>query len=167
MSFNKQIDELISETENNIYHLEKIIFTRRYNFLEKDFKVLSKQSIVILYSLWEGFVQEIFTLFLQEVDKSINSYFELKDSFMIYQIEKNFKQFNEYPKKLNKKRKFHEDYFQSITKSKHQLTYKIDLKNNVGLEILNELLDIHGINTISVYWKDKGYIHPQPSVKIY
>lgn len=55
---------LIEETEGNIYDLEKMIFTGRYTFLKKDFQILSKQSIVILYSLWEGFVQEAFTIFL-------------------------------------------------------------------------------------------------------
>lgn len=164
-NFNSQINELIFETESNIDDLEKMIFTGRYTFLEKDFKVLSKQSVVILYSLWEGFVQEVFNLFLQEVDKSVDSYFELKDSFMVSQIEKNFKQFNEYPQKLKGKSKFHESYFSLITQSKHKIDLRVDVKNNVELDILNELLDIHGANQIQEHWKDKGYTHPNLTVK--
>lgn len=164
-SFNQSILELISETESSIYDLEKMIFTGRYNFLPKDFKVLSKQSIVILYSLWEGFIQEIFTLFLQEVDKSVNSYFELTDSFMVSQIEKSFKQFNNYPQKLNSKSNFHKIYFEEITKSKHKFELQVDVKNNVELDIVNGLLDIHGANTIPIYWDEKGYTYPNPNVK--
>lgn len=163
--FNQSILELISETESSIYDLEKMIFTGRYNFLPKDFKVLSKQSIVILYSLWEGFVQEIFTLFLQEVDRSVNSYFELTDSFMVSQIEKNFKQFNNYPQKLNGRYNFHRMYFEEITKSKHKFELKVDVKNNVELDIVNSLLYMHGANTIPTHWDEKGYAHPNPTVK--
>lgn len=163
--FNEQILELISETEGNIYDLERMIFTNRYKFLEKDFKILSKQSIVILYSLWEGFVQEIFRLFLEEINRLTSSYFELKDSFMVSQIEKNFKQFNEYPQDLNKKKNFHKKYFDMITQPKHELKFQVDVKNNVGLEVLNNLLDIHGIGRIPEHWVDKGYAHPNPNVK--
>lgn len=163
--FDKKVEELISETESNIYDLEKMIFTGRYSFIEKDFRVLSKQSIVILYSLWEGYVQEIFTLFLKEVDKSTTSYFDLKESFMISQIEKNFKQFNEYPQKLNGKVIFHKAYFKTVTQPNHSLLSQIDTKNNVGLDVLNELLDIHGMKKIAEHWKEKGYTHPNPTVK--
>lgn len=164
-SFNSKIEGLISETESGIYDIEKMIFTGRYGFLPKDFKVLSKQSIVMLYSLWEGFVQEIFALFLQEVDRSVNSYFELTDSFMVSQIEKNFSQFNQYPKDDSAKIFFHTQYFNQITYKKHTIKDQVNLKNNVGLGVLNNLLKIHGIKEISPYWKEKGYAHKNCNVK--
>lgn len=163
--FDTQIEELMSETESNIYGLEKMIFSGRYRFLAKDFTILSKQSLVILYSLWEGFVQEAFSLFLREVENSTTSYFDLKESFMISQIEKNFKQFNEYPQKLKGKVHFHTTYFQEIIQPKHPIKTVVDLKNNVGLKILNELLDIHGAEKINKYWEEKEYNHPNPNIE--
>lgn len=69
--YKTELDDLVSETESNIYNVEKLIYTNRYNFLPQDFKLISKQSLVILYSLWEGFVQESFQIFLKEVDANI------------------------------------------------------------------------------------------------
>lgn len=165
IDFEQKVWELVSETESNIYDLERMIFTGRYVFLEKDFQILSKQSVVMLYSLWEGFIQEIFTLFLREVDKTTSSYFELKDSFMVSQIEKNFSQFNQYPRDDSAKIFFHTQYFNQITYKKHTIKDQVNLKNNVGLSVLNNLLKIHGIKEIPSYWKDKGYAHKNFNVK--
>lgn len=163
--FDTQIEELVFETERNISDLEKMIFTGHYNFLDRDFKILSKQSVVILYSLWEGFVQDIFNIFLKEVDNSIHQYFELKDSFMVSQIEKSFPQFKNYPEKNKQKSVFHELYFQSLIGTKHNIKFNVDLKNNVGLEVLNHQLETHGIKVIKEYWEEKGYTHPNLTVK--
>lgn len=163
--FDMQVEELISETESNIYDLEKMIFSGHYNFLDKDFKILSKQSVVVLYSFWEGFVQDIFDIFLKEVGKLTNSYFELNDDFMVSQIEKRFPQFKNYPENNKGKISFHKDYFQLLIQQKHDIKLKVDLKNNVGLEVLNNLLKIHGIKAIDEYWEEKGYSHPNLTVK--
>lgn len=163
--FDMQVEELISETESNIYDLEKMIFSGHYNFLDKDFKILSKQSVVILYSFWEGFVQDIFDIFLKEVGKSTNSYFELNDDFMVSQIEKNFPQFKDYPEKIGGKISFHKAYHQLLIQPKHEIKLNVNLKNNVGLEILNNLLKMHGIKGIKDPWEEKGYSHPNPTVK--
>lgn len=163
--FNTKIEELILETESNIYDLEKMIFSGHYNFLGKDFKVLSKQSVVILYSFWEGFVQDIFNIFFKEVDGSINTYFELNNDFMVSQIEKKFRQFENYPKNNKNKIKFHESYFKFSIETKHNIEFNVDSKNNVGLEVLNNLLEMHGIKTIEEHWKNKGYSHPNLTVK--
>lgn len=163
--FNTKIEELILETESNIYDLEKMIFSGHYNFLGKDFKVLSKQSVVILYSFWEGFVQDIFNIFFKEVDGSIDTYFELNNDFMVSQIEKKFRQFENYPKNNKNKIKFHESYFKFSIETKHNIEFNVDSKNNVGLEVLNNLLEMHGIKTIEEHWKNKGYSHPNLTVK--
>ncbi|MDO4894022.1 MAE_28990/MAE_18760 family HEPN-like nuclease [Moraxella sp.] len=163
--FNTKIEELILETESNIYDLEKMIFSGHYNFLNKDFKILSKQSVVILYSFWEGFIQDAFNIFLKEVDGSINTYFELNNNFMVYQIEKKFPQFEHYPQNNKKKFQFHESYFGLLVEKKHNIQFNVDLKNNVGLEVLNNLLEVHGITIIKEHWKEKGYSHPNLTVK--
>ena len=84
--YKTKLYDLVSETESNIYNIEKLIYTSRYNFLPQDFKVISKQSIVILYSLWEGFVQEAFQIFLEEVNANVNSLYQLNEDFMLSQI---------------------------------------------------------------------------------
>ncbi len=126
--FNREIYSLISETESNIYDIEKIIFTHRYCYLDKDFTILSKQSIVMLYSLWEGFIQEVFTIFLEEVNKNINTIFELCDDFMISQIEYNFPQLFNYPQNIDKKVKFHKAMNEFQLDKKHKLKPNINCK---------------------------------------
>lgn len=84
---------------------------------------------------------------------------------MISQIEKNYKQFNNYPQNLNNKCRFHRVYFEEITEPKHKIELQIDVKNNVGFDVINELLNMHGANLIPNYWVEKGYTHPNLSVK--
>lgn len=161
--FNRKIYSLISETESNIYDIEKIIFTHRYKYSEKDFSILSKQSIVMLYSLWEGFIQEVFGLFLEEVNKHIDTIFELCDEFMLSQIEYTFPQFFSYPQNLDKKVKFHKSLNEFQLLEKHELRINVNCKNNVELSVLNDLLVSHGMAYIPDNWK--SYSRPNNNVK--
>lgn len=143
--YKTELDDLVSETESNIYNVERLIYTNRYNFLPQDFKLISKQSLVILYSLWEGFVQESFHIFLKEVDANINSLYQLNESFMLSQIEIIFKQFQNYPSKEVSKMKFHRRLNEFALENNHQLSTIVNCKNNVEIDVLNNLFNTYGM----------------------
>ncbi len=155
--------DLVSETESNIYNIEKLIYTSRYNFLPQDFKVISKQSIVILYSLWEGFVQEVFQIFLKEVNANVNSLYQLNEDFMLSQIETSFKQFQNYPSKEESRKKFHKRLNEFLFEDNHQLNTVVNCKNNVEIDVLNNLFKTYGMEAIPYKWKE--YSHPNNDLK--
>ncbi|MGB5876835.1 MAG: MAE_28990/MAE_18760 family HEPN-like nuclease [Psychrobacter nivimaris] len=161
--YKTELDDLVSETESNIYNVEKLIYTNRYNFLPQDFKLISKQSLVILYSLWEGFVQESFQIFLKEVDANINSLYQLNEGFMLSQIEIIFKQFQNYPSKEVSKMKFHRRLNEFALESNHQLNTIVNCKNNVEIDVLNNLFNTYGMEPIPHNWED--YCHPNNNLK--
>ncbi|WP_201504803.1 MAE_28990/MAE_18760 family HEPN-like nuclease [Psychrobacter aestuarii] len=155
--------ELVQETESNIYNIEKIIYTGRYSYLENDFKVISKQSLVMLYSLWEGFVQDVFGIFLDEVNNNVNSIYDLKDDFMLSQVESTFQQFKEYPKKDNSRKKFHNGLFSFFKESNHNLNKIVRCNNNVEIDVLNKLLVTYCMDEIPNNWRE--YSRPNKNLK--
>lgn len=161
--YKTELDDLVSETESNIYNVEKLIYTSRYSFLPQDFKLISKQSLVMLYSLWEGFVQESFQIFLKEVDANINSLYQLNESFMLSQIEIIFKQFQNYPSKEVSKMKFHRRLNEFALEDNHQLSTIVNCKNNVEIDVLNNLFNTYGMEAIPYSWGD--YCYPNNDLK--
>lgn len=161
--YKTELDDLVSETESNIYNVEKLIYTNRYNFLPQDFKLISKQSLVILYSLWEGFVQESFQIFLKEVDANVNSLYQLNEIFMLSQIEVIFKQFQNYPSKEVSRMKFHRRLNEFALENNHQLSTIVNCKNNVEIDVLNSLFNTYGMESIPHNWGD--YCYPNNNLK--
>ena len=158
-----ELHDLVSETESNIYNIEKLIYTSRYSFLPQDFKVMSKQSIVILYSLWEGFVQEVFQIFLKEVNANVNSLYQLSEDFMLSQVENSFKQFQNYPSKEESRKKFHKRLNEFLLEDNHELNTVVNCKNNVEIDVLNNLFKTYGMEAIPYKWKE--YSHPNNDLK--
>ena len=121
LSINNKINELVDETTSNIYDIERLIYTGRYQFIDKDFNLLSKYSLVMLYSLWEGFIQDLFRMYLEEINTKISLIYELNEKFMLWQIEEKFKQFNEYPEKEKGKINFQLNLKDFVTQTNHEL----------------------------------------------
>lgn len=160
---NKKINELVDETASNIYDIERIIYTGRYQFIDKDFSLLSKYSLVMLYSLWEGFIQDLFRLYLEEINTKISLIYELNERFMLWQIEEKFKQFNEYPAKEKGKINFQLNLKDFVTQTNHELNTNINCQNNLGFEILNKILVTFNIDVIPEHLFP--YKYPNRTVK--
>ena len=124
---------------------------------------MSKQSIVILYSLWEGFVQEVFQIFLKEVNANVNSLYQLNEDFMLSQVENSFKQFQNYPSKEESRKKFHKRLNEFLLEDNHELNTVVNCKNNVEIDVLNNLFKTYGMEAIPYKWKE--YSHPNNDLK--
>ena len=77
---------LIEESQEVITEIERAIFTNRYNLSIKHFKIFSKNSISILYSIWEGFIQKIFGLYIDEINKEELNLFDLKFQYKVVNL---------------------------------------------------------------------------------
>lgn len=154
---------LIEERKEIITELERAIFTKRYRLSEKHFKIFSTNSISILYSIWEGYVQNLFGTYVDYLNAQQINFFSFNDAIVIYCKEREFKQLKAYPEKPQKKivliRKMASFYSRNI----QEIPRVVNTDSNVGYEVLNRLLEKFGLEKYPPYWEK--YTHPNPNLK--
>ena len=161
--FETNLIELIEERENVLFEIERVLFTKRYHLSKKHLDIFTVQSIAMIYSIWEGFIQQSFQLYiayLNELQVDLN-YFA--DSIVTFHMENKFKQLREYPKKDSSKKNFFLALEEHLSHSYHEIYKVVDTESNVSFEVLNKLLDTFGLEKFPPYWKQ--YTHPNPSLK--
>ena len=154
---------LIEERQEVITEIERAVFTGRYQLTDKHYTIFSTSSISLLYAIWEGFVQRIFALYVDQINEEGLELFSLCDSLIILCKERQFQQLKEYPKKDGKKisliRKMKEFY----TLETHKIPRTIDTESNVGFQILNKLMDQFNLDAYAEHWEE--YSHPNNNLK--
>lgn len=154
---------LIEESQEVIREIERAIFTKRYELSSKHFTIFSTNSISILYSIWEGFIQKIFGLYIDEINKEEIELFSLCDNLIILCKEKKFRQLKEYPQKSGGKISFIKKLKEFYSRDVHLIPRVINTESNVGFEVLNRLLEQFNIETYSEQWGN--YKYPNPNLK--
>ena len=154
---------IIEEHEISATEVEKALFTGLYGLNEKHYALLSIQSLSILYSYWEGFIQKSFQMYIDYLNKKRLRFELLNDQIIIFHMENSFKQFKEYPDNATKKiafyRKLRTHYSQNIL----PIFRFVDTDSNVGFQVLNRLMKQFGLETFSPNWGD--YKYPNPNLE--
>lgn len=154
---------LIEERQEVIREIERAIFTSRYQLTRKHFTIFSTNSISILYSIWEGFVQQIFGLYIDEINKVELELFSFCDNLIIFCKERNFRQLMDYPQKRKGKILFIKKLKEFYSMDVHLIPRIIDTESNIGFEVLNRLLEQFNIETYPEHWGI--YQYPNPNLK--
>lgn len=154
---------LIEERQEVIREIERAVFTSRYSLTRTHFTILSTNSISILYSIWEGFIQKIFGLYIDEINQKEIELFSLCDNVIIFCKERNFRQLKEYPQKDRGKISFIKKLKDFYSNDVHLIPRVIDTESNIGFEVLNRLLGQFNIETYPEHWGT--YTYPNPSLK--
>lgn len=154
---------LIEERQAVITEIERAIFTSRYELTSKHFTIFSTNSISILYSIWEGFVQNLFGLFIDEINKQQIELFSLCDSLIIYCQERKFRQLKEYPQKSKGKISYMKKLKTFYANEVHLIPRVLDTESNIGFEVLNRLLEQFNLEIYPEHWGI--YKYPNPNLK--
>lgn len=157
------MEEIIEERESVLFEIERAIFTERYRLSIKHQEILSIQSISMIYSLWEGFVQKSFNLYIDELNKSQTKLDMYCDEIVIYHMENSFKQFREYPTKTNRKARFFASLREFHLNDICVISRVVDTESNVGLDVLNKLLKRFALEEFPDHWA--SYTHPNPNLR--
>lgn len=116
----------------------------RYGFLEEDEQLFLTYSIPIVYSIWEGFVQTSFQIYVRELNKLQLNIDDVCDPILIYHMESKFPQFKQYPKedadKFTKKVDFFNNLRQFYKTNPLEIKPEISTESNVGFKVLNRIL---------------------------
>jgi RiboL-PSP-HEPN len=163
--FSTVLQETIEERVSILFEIERAIFTKRYSLSSRHREIFSTQSVSMLYSVWEGFVQTSFNLYIDEINRLNLKVFDLCDPVVIHHMENSFKQFKAYPENPGKKAKFFRSLqeFHVYESENCSLPRIINTESNVGFSVLNRLLETFSLEKFTEYWKE--YKHPQPNLK--
>ena len=161
--FDVAIQEAIEERLTVLFEIERAIFTKRYSLSLKHQEIFATQSISMIYSIWEGFVQTSFNLYIDELNKIDIELYTFCDGIVIHHMENSFKQFREYPNKDKQKIKFFKDIKAFHDKTSKPISRVVNTQSNVSFSVLNKLLKTFSLEPFHEHWKD--YKHPNPNLK--
>lgn len=85
--------QIITERESALFEIERTLFTKRYNLSNKHLQIFAVQSISMIYSIWEGFIQRAFQIYLTEINNLNIQFHELSNDMIVHCMESNYKQF--------------------------------------------------------------------------
>ena len=118
MDFENNHLSIIEQYESSASEVERVFFTGRYKLSKKHYALLSVQSISILYSYWEGFIQSSFQMYIDYLNSLSLDFNMFSNEITVFHMDNTFKQFSNYPKASNKKVAFFEQlnhHFASVS----------------------------------------------------
>jgi hypothetical protein len=157
--------EIMSDIDEREELMSRVrLMYARYGFSERDEQLFLNYSIPIVYSIWEGFVQISFQIYIRELNKeltrlglNINSVCE---PILVYHMESTFRQFKQYPNPKNdedkpKIVKKKVDFFNALglfyKSNTLQIHPNINTESNVGFNVLNRILNDFNLEKIPTH----------------
>ncbi|MEZ2228279.1 MAE_28990/MAE_18760 family HEPN-like nuclease [Microcoleus sp.] len=148
----------ISERRDLMFRLKAL--SPRYHFSPQDEALFLNYSIPIVYSIWEGFIQTSFQIYIRELNELNLKISDICYPILIYHIESEFPQFKQYPKKdkQNNKVIFFDKFGQFYQCNALRISSKVNTESNVGFNVLNRILTDFNLETILT--------HPEPNYSL-
>lgn len=163
LDFENEHLSLIELYAKNALDIERTIFTKLYGLNEHHYSLLAIQSIAILYSYWEGYVQKSFQLYIDFINEQSVPFNMLSKEIIVFHMDNVFKQFSEYPRTVQKKIVFFDKLNAHFTTEKHEIYRIVNTQSNVDFKVLNHLLEQFSLEQYNECWKN--YSYPNASLK--
>lgn len=131
----------------------------QYSFNPSDEQFLLIYSFPIIYSIWEGFIQNAFQIYIREINNSNLSIDQISEHILVFSMESTFRQLFTYPQKHPQKINYFnkmKTYFRG--NNNVYINPVVNTESNVGFKVLNRILESFNLNTIPEY--------PQPKYSI-
>lgn len=145
-------DELRSNIdERKIQLLSTKTIAFRYAFNEVDEQFFLNYSIPIVYSIWEGFINSAFQSYVREINRLCLSTDVICKQILVFNVESKFKQFKEYPQKMNLKANFFNNLSTFFEDKTVHIFPIINTESNVGFNVLNRILSDFNFKEIPEY----------------
>ncbi len=161
--FEANLLALIEERKSVLTEIERTVFTKRYNLSKKHLEILSIQTVAMVYSIWEGFIQQAFGLYIDNLNSLDIPFAHFNPAIQLFHIEHTFKQFYVYPEKPSYKVNFHEKLRVFHQQTQHTIHRVVNTGSNVSFEILNRTLEILNLEKFMPHWE--SYNYPNPNLK--
>lgn len=149
----KEIMSDIEARNESLLHIKTLAF--RYTFSKHDRELLLQHSIPMVYSIWEGFIQTAFQIYIRELNKLELTIDTVCKPLLIRHIEAEFKQFKQYPKDYERKKSFFEQLNQFYVLKIININPIVNTESNVGFKVLNRILKEFNLEEIPEYPEPK------------
>ena len=163
IDFESEHWSLIEERQHVLNEIERVLFTKRYKLSKKHLDIFTVQSVAMIYSIWEGFIQQSFQLYIKYLNSLNIKFKEFSNEIIMFHMENTFKQLREYPDKSSKKIKYFESLEKHFLEEYHEIYSVIDTGSNVSFEVLNSLLEQFSLEKFPEYWDI--YTYPNANLK--
>lgn len=163
MDFENEHLSIIEQYETSALEIERILFTSRYKLNRKHYSLLAVQSISILYSYWEGYVQKSFRLYIEYINSLHIDFNQLSNEIVAFHMDKTFKEFREYPTKTRQKIIFFDKLRDHFSERQHDIYQVVNTESNVGFSVLNKLLSQFSLQVFPEHWE--CYTYPNANLK--
>ncbi len=137
LPFEEEITDDIKWRSEQLLIAKTLPFTHDFSESHKEF--LIKYSIPIIYAVWEGFVQNVFQIYVRQLNKLSLTIDEYCINILAHTVDSAFPQLKEYPGDFNDRIKFIVK-LNSFFQSDFQVSAIIKTQSNVELEMLNKIL---------------------------
>lgn len=127
----------------------------RYSFSADDEQFFLNYSIPIIYSIWEGFVQTSFQTYVREINRLNLPIDKICKPILVYNTESRFRQFKQYPAKLNQKANFFDKLNHFFKSNSFEINPKVNTESNVGYKVLNRIMEDFNLERINEYPKPR------------
>ena len=161
--FEKELLDIIEQRESVLFEIERVLFTRRYKFSKKHLDIFTIQSITMIYSIWEGFIQQVFQLYIDYLNSLNIEFDKLSYDIITFHMENTFKQLRSYPSKNNSKIKYFESLKKHFSEKHHKIYRIVDTESNVSFDVLNKILVSFSLEPFTEHWH--RYTYPNPNLK--
>lgn len=111
----------------------------QFNFSDQQNEILKKYSVAAIYSIWEGFVTQSFTLYIREINSLNLTYDKINLNILTHDIFMKFDPTEEKRKHFKHKCEFIDNVFE-YSKSPVTISPKIPTKGNVNFKVTNQIL---------------------------
>lgn len=102
MNLEIKLQEILDEKVKVLGDLERIIYSERYSLSEDHKRILSLQSINMMYSVWEGFITASLKEYINYINSKFSDISELTDNIIAYNMVTEVKQFINPPEEIKK-----------------------------------------------------------------
>lgn len=109
------------------------------NCSDKQVEILERYSVVAIYSIWEGFVETSFNLYVREINKLNLTYSEIHLNILTHDIFIKFGLTDEQRKHFINRRKFIDNVI-GLSGLPVVLSPILPTESNIGFDVINQIL---------------------------
>lgn len=163
IDFTRELSSDIQERSSAIFIIERVFFTNLYSMIDAHRDVVLLHTIPMLYSIWEGFIQSSFGLYIDYLNRQSITHYQLSKPILLSYTEKKFRQFKEYPSDKTKRITFIDKLSSFFGETQINIPRNVNTESNVGFDVLNNLLGAYSLESFPERYD--RYNHPNPCLK--
>jgi len=147
------IEEILADIDWRVSELATIkTIPTKYSFRDDHKKLHLKYSVTAIYSVWEGYIKNTFTLYSNHLNTLSISRYQISTSLLTHKLDSECN-FNN-PRTAFKSKKKLVKLIENIFEDTITLKPIIPTESNVNFKVLNKILERFSIKSVSISYEN-------------